>query len=275
MPLPPPPRPGLARPVHLTRPSMPILVSLALALQLSSPPAPARASVPPAQQPGVTPPAQQPGATPLSGPTAAAADAQLAQAEARYRTAIAATPSIAAYHESLALILEREGRLDEALAAHREAVSLDSSAVRGRAGLGTLLLRLGRPAEAIPHLQGAARLDPGSVETRKLLAAALLSQSRRSDAIAALQEAQRLDTADVDVRRALAAAQAAPAGVPSEAESAGARAHRAIQAIRQVLQGAFAIALGVAGLVLLAPLLSGLALLFIQLPRHLLHEIVR
>ncbi len=241
--------------VRCTNPALPTmqtLYTLLLAFQISSTP---QTAVP-------------------SGPTESAAAAQLAQAEARYRTAIAAAPSIAAYHASLAIILERQGRLDEALLAHREAVRLDPMSERSRAALGELLLRTGRASEAIPHLQAAARLDSTAIETRKQLAAALLQQSRAREAITVLREARQLDTTDADVQRALTLAESGPAAAAPDDDPRQSRVHLASQRVRQALQGIFAIVLGVAGLVLLAPLLSGLALLLVQVPRHLVKQAV-
>lgn len=120
--------------------------------------------------------------TPVQGPTTAAANEQLEEAAARYRAAIALNPTIVAYHESLARVLERQGRNEEALAAHAAAVKLDSMSARSRAGYGALLLKLGRSDEALPHLQAAARLDPGSADVQANLAQALATTGEATEA---------------------------------------------------------------------------------------------
>src|SRR5687767_15380820 len=122
-----------------------IAVTLALvALMQAAPQAPQNAPVPPAEQ--------------------------LVDAEARYRSAIALNPSIAAYHESLALVLERKGQTAEALAEHERAVALDSMNARNRAGLGLLLLKMNRPKEAAIHLEAAAAADPNDASVAAALA---------------------------------------------------------------------------------------------------------
>ncbi|MDB4879599.1 MAG: yrrB 2 [Gemmatimonadetes bacterium] len=206
------------------------------------------------QRPAAPPAA---GASSPSGPTLAAATGQLAEAEARYRTAIAATPGIAAYHESLALVLERGGRLDEALAEHQAAVRLDSLAFRNRAGLGHLLVRLGRHAEAVPHLQAASTMDRTSVDVRKSLATALLQLQRRDEALVALREAQRLDSSDSDVERSIKQAEATAPGMGRPNDATATSASHGGRLIRSILEWTFAVVLGAASLALVVPLLGG------------------
>jgi tetratricopeptide (TPR) repeat protein len=201
------------------------------------------------------------------GPSQAAAAGQLSQAEARYRAAIETTPGMAAYHESLALVLEREGRFEEAVASHREAVRLDSMSARNRAGLGQALLRVGRDVEAISELQAASRLDRGSVALRKQLAAALLQQSRNDDALIVLREAQRLDSTDRDVDRAIALIGHGESRPQPRTASTGSGSHLAPVA-RGVVETLFGLVLGICGLVLLGPLVASLLLALVQLPRQ-------
>jgi tetratricopeptide (TPR) repeat protein len=208
---------------------------------------------------------------PVQGPTQAAADAQLVQAEARYRAAIAATPSMSAYHESLALVLERQGRLEDALLEHLQAVRLDSLAGRNRAGLGLVLMKLGRQAEAIPHLRAAAAIDQGSVEVRRELAVALLAQHRGDEALATLRQAQQLDSTDRTVDSLLTATQVEVDARQGYHDYSGfadeqGPSHR----VRDVLQIIFAVLLGICGLALVPPLLGGLVLALVQLPRQLI-----
>jgi tetratricopeptide (TPR) repeat protein len=206
---------------------------------------------------------------PIQGPTQAAADVQLVQAEARYRAAIAATPAMSAYHESLALVLERQNRLDEALAAHREAVRLDSLSGRNRAGLGLLLARMGRRAEAIPHLKAAAAIDPSSAEVRRELAVGLLEENRGEEAITALREARQLDSTNRTVDSLLTATQVALEAEDGYHDYSGfADEQGGGRAVRRVMEIVFAVLLGLCGLALVPPLVSGLLLAFVQLPRQ-------
>ena len=205
---------------------------------------------------------------PLQGPTQAAADMQLVQAEARYRAAIAATPGMSAYHESLALVLERQGRLEEALLSHREAVRLDSLSSRNRAGLGLLLVKLGRAAEAIPQLEAAALIDKGSTEVRRQLAVALLEQSRGEEALVVLREARRLDSADRSIDSLLTETQANAVADGYHDYSGFADDHGTTRSVRRILEIVFAVLLGICGLALVPPLLGGLVLGLVQLPRQ-------
>jgi tetratricopeptide (TPR) repeat protein len=208
---------------------------------------------------------------PLAGPTRIAAAEQLAQAEARYRAAIALTPGIAAYHESLAMVLEREGRYEDALGEHRQAVRLDSLASRNRAGLGVLLLRMGRSAEAVPELQAARAMDRSAIEVRKQLATALMQQSRSADALAVLREARQLDSTDRDVERAMAQAEGGK-DTPSSASTSRVDTQQLMGGLRHAVQLLFAVVLGASALALVAPLLGGLMLALVHLPRELLRR---
>ena len=191
-----------------------------------------------------------------AAPTRAAAQEQLAQAEARYRAAIAATPAIAAYHESLALVLEREERPMDALAAHQEAVRLDSLAYRNRAGLGLLLLRLGRTTEAIDQLHAAAAIDRSSVEVRKALATAYRAEGRRDEALESLREAARLDSTDSDIARSLRQAEATAPGKERVNEVTAVEDHPFGRAVRHALEWVFGITIVALSLLLLVPLIG-------------------
>jgi tetratricopeptide (TPR) repeat protein len=194
------------------------------------------------------------------------AAAQLAQAEARYRSAIALDPGVAAYHESLALVLERQGRIREALASHRQSVVLDSLSARNRTGYGELLLRAGNVQAAIQELTAAARLDPQSVDIRRELAAALVRAQRPQDAAAVLREARTLAPNDSAVLRALASV------TPDEAVTTGYHDYsdfdndlRTGWAFRRILRWVFGGVLALAGIALVGPIL-GTLLLLVRLP---------
>jgi tetratricopeptide (TPR) repeat protein len=205
---------------------------------------------------------------PLQGPTRSAADAQLAQAEARYRAAIAATPGMAAYHESLALVLERQNRLEDALLEHREAVRLDSLSGRNRAGLGMLLRKLGRTPEAIIELEAASAMDRSSLEVRRQLAAALLEQSRGEEALGVLREARQLDTTDRAIDSLLTETQSIAAADGYHDYSGFADDQVTTRSVRHVLEIVFAVVLGLCGFALVPPLVGGLLLALVQLPRQ-------
>ena len=158
---------------------------------------------------------------------------QLGSAEARYRSAIALNPSIAAYHESLALVLERKGALDEALAEHERAVALDSLSPRNRVGLGSLLLRLNRPTEAAIHLRAAAAVDPSAVP------AALTDSAGGVGVTEGYHDLSGFADDEHSSRWA-----------------------------RVLVERIFAVVLGVASLALLAPILGALLALLVEMPRQ-------
>jgi tetratricopeptide (TPR) repeat protein len=206
--------------------------------------------------------------SPIQGPTQAAADAQLAGAEARYRAAIATTPNMSAYHESLALVLERQHRLDDALRSHREAVRLDSSSARNRAGLGLLLLKLGRTTEAIPELRAAAAIDRNSVDIRRQLAVALLREGRSEAALVVLREARRLDSTDRVIDSLITETRSASATAGYHDYSSFADEQGRSRQVLHALEIVFAVLLGICGLALVPPLVGGLLLALVQLPRQ-------
>ena len=180
---------------------------------------------------------------PVQGPTAAAANEQLEEAAARYRAAIALNPTIVAYHESLARVLERQGRNDEALLAHAAAVELDSMSARSRAGYGALLLKLGRVDEALPHLQAAARLDPASAEVQANLAQALATTGDAADVGPGYHDYSGF--ADDDLPR---------------------------WTVGRVFEYVFGAILGLSALALVGPLVGTLLLLLAQLPQLVLRR---
>ena len=202
------------------------------------------------------------------GPTQSAAAEQLGQAEARYRAALAVSPDIAAYHESLALVLERQGRVSEALASHARAVQLDSLAARNRTGLGLLLLRVGRTDDAIAQLRAAAAIDPTALEVRAALGAALLKGGRRDEALAVLREARQLDSGDSDIERSIKQAEATAPGKDRLNDGTALVDHPTGRAIRRALEWIFGIILTLASLALLVPLGSGVVLALLRLPQR-------
>jgi tetratricopeptide (TPR) repeat protein len=196
-----------------------------------------------------------------------AATAQLAQAEARYRSAIAINPRVAAYHQSLARVLERQGRHREALESHRVSVALDSLSARNRAGYGTLLLRVGKASDAAAQLAVASKLDPTSVEIRKEHAAALVQMQRPEEAAAALKEALALAPQDSAISRALTTvAPSAPGETGYHDYSEFEGDYRGGWLFRRVLQWIFAVILSVAALALVAPIVGTAFLLGVRLP---------
>lgn len=213
---------------------------------------------------------QAPMQSPQTAPQPAAVSPEvLGDAEARYRSAIALNPNISAYHESLALVLERNGRMAEALAEHRTAVKLDSISARNRAGLGSLLLRQGQAGEAVTHLTAAAAADPSSVAVRMELAHALASLSRKAEAITVLESALAIAPNDSSVVQAIA--QLGPVAAPGTGYhdySGFADDARAGRWFRVAIERVFAVVLGIAALALVAPIAGAILVLAFEMPRQ-------
>jgi tetratricopeptide (TPR) repeat protein len=86
-----------------------------------------------------------------------------AEAEAAFRTAIAANPSTGGAYNNLGNLLFRQGRLDEAVKALRVAVSLEPKAAHTHFNLGRALIAAGDVAAAERELERAQTLNaPGA-----------------------------------------------------------------------------------------------------------------
>jgi Flp pilus assembly protein TadD len=156
---------------------------------------------------------------------------QLADAESNYRKALELAPSHspgyeAVIHNSLAMVLGREGKasearehfaaaarlspgfaeartnlanalasdgaFDEAIVHYRAAIDLKPEYTEPRVGLGAAFLRLHRAADAIPQYREALRLDPTLAEAHNGLGGALAMEGKDEDAMAEYREALRL-----------------------------------------------------------------------------------
>jgi tetratricopeptide (TPR) repeat protein len=193
----------------------------------------------------------------------------LTAAEARYRSAIAINPSIAAFHESLALVLEREGATAEALAEHEKAVALDSISPRNQVGLGSLLRKLNRPADAVPHLRAALAADPNQVPVWLELSQALNAAGQHAEAAAVLDSARTIAPDDSGVAAALRElGAAAPVGPGYHDLSGFADDDHQSRWVRNAIENVFAVVLGIASLALLAPIAGALLALVVEMPRQ-------
>lgn len=194
---------------------------------------------------------------------------KLTQAEARYRSAIAMNPSIAAFHESLALVLERQGATAEALAEHQKAVALDSISPRNQVGLGLLLRKLDRPGEAVPHLRAALAADPSQVPVWLELSQALKASGQQAEAAAVLDSARVIAPQDSAVTAALhELGAAAPAAAGYHDLSGFTDDDHPNRWVRNAIENVFAVVLGIASLVLLAPIAGAVLALGLEMPRQ-------
>ena len=86
-------------------------------------------------------------------------------------------------HNSLAVVLTMDGRLQEAGGHYEEALKIAPDSAQARSNLANLRLQQGRLQEAHGLLQEALRLDPDSFATHNALGAMLLGQGRIEQAI--------------------------------------------------------------------------------------------
>jgi protein O-mannosyl-transferase len=115
-----------------------------------------------------------------------------------YERALALAPPrspgyAAVIHNSLGLVLTREGDTPGALRHFAEAAQLNPTFAEAQSNLGNALAADGRWAEAIAHYEDAVRLAPEYTEPRIGLGGALLKQGRVADAVPHYREALRLD----------------------------------------------------------------------------------
>jgi Flp pilus assembly protein TadD len=109
---------------------------------------------------------------------------RLEEAAARYAAAIALRPGRASAHNNLGTVRQAEGRLEEAAGHYAEAVRLEPRYGEAHRNLGLVLQGLNRNDEALAHLQEAVRLEPGSAVAHDALGTALLRQRRGDESVA-------------------------------------------------------------------------------------------
>ena len=119
-------------------------------------------------------------------------DGRTAEAEAGYRTVLAADPGHPNANNNLAIILRARGDWEEALSCYRQALARNAADPFVHSNHGCLLLDLGRGAEAEEALRTAIRLKPDYAEAHFNLANILRTLGDREAAKAAYGEALRL-----------------------------------------------------------------------------------
>ncbi len=113
--------------------------------------------------------------------------------------AIALQPTIAPYHYSLGLVLEKMGDIAAAAQAYQQAIALDATLVDAYNNLGNLILDHGDAHQAELYYRQAITLQPHHVGTYLNLGNALLAQQELDGAIATYQTALQLSPDDADV----------------------------------------------------------------------------
>jgi Flp pilus assembly protein TadD len=123
---------------------------------------------------------------------------RLEEAKASYERALVHAPArspgyLAVIHNSLGMVLTREGKASEALEHFAAAAGLNPGFAEAQSNLGNALAAAGRLPEAIGRYQEAVRLKPDYTEPRIGLGSAFLSEGNAADAIPQYREALRLD----------------------------------------------------------------------------------
>jgi tetratricopeptide (TPR) repeat protein len=117
---------------------------------------------------------------------------KLAEAEAEYREAIRLQPNHAPAHYNLGVVLGRQGKLAEAERLFREALRLQPDLAGAHRNLGVALERQGKLAEAEAAYREALRLQPTLAEVHYDLGSVLIRLGKLPEAEAAYGEAIRL-----------------------------------------------------------------------------------
>jgi protein O-GlcNAc transferase len=117
---------------------------------------------------------------------------RLDEAEAAYRTLLAADALNAAACHWLGMLLHHTGRLDEAHGLVQRSVQLSPNVAEFHSNFATVLGRIGRHREALEHLHAAIRLRPDYAEAWHNTGVALESGGRFDEALAAYDHALTL-----------------------------------------------------------------------------------
>jgi Tfp pilus assembly protein PilF len=138
---------------------------------------------------------------------------RLAEAEANYRHALTLAPAHspgyeATIHNSVGMVLEREGQAAEARQHFAEAVRLSPGFAEAQINLANALASSGALADAVPHYQAAIALNPEYTEPRVGLGAVLLRLNKPAEAVGQYRDAVRLDASLAEAHNGLGAALA-------------------------------------------------------------------
>jgi tetratricopeptide (TPR) repeat protein len=123
---------------------------------------------------------------------------QLDEAKANYTRALALSPAgspgyAAVIHNSLGMVLTREGKTGEAAEQFAAAVRFNPGFAEAQSNLGNALAAGNRFGEAIEHYGAAVRSRPDFTEAQVGLGSALVRQGHAADAIPHYREALRID----------------------------------------------------------------------------------
>jgi len=116
-----------------------------------------------------------------------------AGAEEAWRRVLGLFPDSGQAHETLSIVLLKEGKAEEARAHLGEALRLRPRQGLAQANFGTVLLERGKIDEATEHFRQALRIQPGLAITHNSLGGALAQQGKIEEAIEHFKKAIELD----------------------------------------------------------------------------------
>lgn len=116
--------------------------------------------------------------------------------ETLWKDTLAKNPKAWMAHTNLAVLLDRQGRLDEAIFHHREAARLRPDLAGSRNNLAVTLEKAGRYEEAITAYAEALRVEPTNADYGRNLANLLARMGRDAQAEACYREVLRLRPSD-------------------------------------------------------------------------------
>ena len=122
---------------------------------------------------------------------------------ALFKHAAAVTSGNYLAHNSLGVVLKRQGRIDEAVAHYREALEIRPTYTPAHNNLGNALARQGRLDEAVSEYGEALRIRPDYVDAYYNLGLALARQERFHEAMEQLDEVLRREPGHVGARVSL------------------------------------------------------------------------
>jgi Flp pilus assembly protein TadD len=115
------------------------------------------------------------------------------QAIEKYRRALEISPSYAAAHDGLGLVLKTQGKTREALGHFRQALELDPNSAETHTNLGVALASLGKLDEAIGHFRRSLQLDADHAYAQMSLGTALRARGEFEQAVSHLRRALEIN----------------------------------------------------------------------------------
>jgi len=121
------------------------------------------------------------------------------------RKALEINPENVQAHNTIAVALSMQGKLDEAIGHYREVLKVRPGSAKTHLNLGSALASGGRLDEAIAHYTQALALDPDYAKAHYHLALLLAQQGRLDEAIRHYSETLRLEPEHADAHNKLGA----------------------------------------------------------------------